>query len=73
MTKPDASRITQLEIQLVHLQRHVEQLDGVITDLGRLTDRQSRKITSLENQLRDWREKSQEAGLDSDEEKPPHY
>ncbi len=73
MSEIESSRLTQLEIQLAHLQRHVEQLDGVVTDLGRLADRQTRKIVTLESQLRELRSKPQETASDLVDEKPPHY
>ncbi len=72
-SQSDETRITQLEIQLAHLQRHVEQLDSVVTDLGRLADRQSRTITTLETQLRDLRDKPRDIAVDLVDEKPPHY
>ncbi len=73
MPPSEPERLTEVEVQLSHLQRHVEQLDGVITELGRLADRQTRKILTLENQLKELRDKPREAAIDPLDEKPPHY
>ena len=73
MAQNESERLTKVEVQLSHLQRHVEQLDGVITELGRLADRQTRKILTLENQLKELRDKPREAAIDPLDEKPPHY
>jgi uncharacterized coiled-coil protein SlyX len=64
--------MVELEIQLLHLQRHVEQLDEVVRELGITVERQSRTILKLENSLREFREKPAEF-VDLLEEKPPHY
>ena len=73
MAQNESERLTKVEVQLSHLQRHVEQRDGVITELGRLADRQTRKILTLENQLKELRDKPREAAIDPLDEKPPHY
>ncbi len=73
MPPSEFERLTEVEVQLSHLQRHVEQLDGVIRELGRLADRQTRKILTLENQLKELRDKPREAAIDPLDEKPPHY
>lgn len=73
MPPSEPERLTEVEVQLSHLQRHVEQLDDVITELGRLADRQTRKILTLENQLKELRDKPREAAIDPLDEKPPHY
>jgi uncharacterized coiled-coil protein SlyX len=73
VSRSDSERLTEVEVQLSHLQRHVEQLDDVITELGRLIDRQARTIVALENQIKELRDKPREAAIDLLEEKPPHY
>lgn len=69
-----AERLTEVEVQLLHLQRHVEQLDTVVTELGQQMDRHARLVELLEGQLKDLRAKPQESGpSDPLEDRPPHY
>ncbi len=65
--------VVELQSQLLHLQRHVEQLDDVVMNLGKIVDRQARVIVKLENEFADLRSKPRDAMPDPLDEKPPHY
>lgn len=65
-------RMTELEIHLVHVQRMYDQLNEVVTSQAMEADRMQRRITQLQTQIKELKEKpvSQADPLD---EKPPHY
>lgn len=65
-------RMTELEIQIVHLQRLYEQLNEVVTSQALEADRMQRRIEQLQTQLKEMKEKPSEA-IDPLDEKPPHY
>lgn len=65
-------RMTELEIQLVHVQRLYEQLNEVVTAQAMDADRMQRRITQLQTQLKELKEKPT-ASADPLDEQPPHY
>ena len=65
-------RSTELEIQLVHMQRLYDQLNEVVTEQSLELDRMQRRMTMLETQLKNVTVKSEPAE-DPLDEKPPHY
>jgi SlyX protein len=65
-------RITELEVQLAHLQRLYEQLNEVVTEQAMRADRRDRRIVELQDQLKALKTKS-EPESDPLDEKPPHY
>ena len=65
-------RLTELEIQLAHVQRLYEQLNEVVTDQATSADRMQRRVLQLQEQLKTLKEKQQPA-IDPLDEKPPHY
>lgn len=65
-------RITELEIQLVHIQRLYEQLNEVVTSQAMDADRMQWRITQLQTQVKELKEKPAEQ-TDPLDEKPPHY
>ncbi|TWT93870.1 SlyX family protein [Stieleria varia] len=71
--KSPESRITELEIQLAHLQHHCDQLDEVLTEQGKIQDRMVRQLKKLLDTVD--RLKNKDGGEESDplSEKPPHY
>lgn len=66
------SRLTELEIQLAHVQRLYEQLNEVVTEQAMMSDRMSAKLVRLQDQVKGLKNKSSEA-IDPLDEKPPHY
>ena len=70
---PDSrSQLVDLQIQVAHLQRLYEQLNDVVTEQAMEADRMWRKISQLETQVKQLKEKPAEAA-DPLDEKPPHY
>jgi uncharacterized coiled-coil protein SlyX len=65
-------RITKLETGLSHLQRLFEQLDEVVTAQSLENQRMERRISQLQEQLKQLKEKPDTEG-DPIDEKPPHY
>jgi uncharacterized coiled-coil protein SlyX len=65
-------RITKLETGLSHLQRLFEQLDEVVTAQSLENQRMERRISQLQEQLKQLKEKP-DTGGDPLDEKPPHY
>ncbi|MCG8649515.1 MAG: SlyX family protein [Pirellulales bacterium] len=65
-------RLTELEVQLSHVQRLYEQLNDVVTEQTMAADRAQRRVEELERQVRRLKEKVQEPE-DPLDEKPPHY
>jgi SlyX protein len=72
MTPDPNERITELEIQLAHLQRLHEQLDEVVIAQSTGIDRMSRQLTGLLDQVKQLKTKPSPES-DSLDEKPPHY
>ncbi len=66
-------RITELEIQLAHVQRMYEQLNEVVTSEAMRADRMQRRLDTLTQQFKDIKSKSVEPASDPLDEKPPHY
>lgn len=65
-------RIDELEFQLAHQQRLCEQLNEVVTEHTHQLLRYQRVLVTLEDQLKQVRERHKEA-FDPRAEKPPHY
>ena len=65
-------RITKLETGLSHLQRLFEQLDEVVTAQSLENQRMERRISQLQEQLKQLKGKP-DAEADPLDEKPPHY
>lgn len=72
MSSDPVKRVTELEIQLAHTQREVEQLNEVVTEQSRQLDRVMRLVTRFEAKLDDFKYKVEEKP-DLLDEKPPHY
>ncbi len=70
--KTDQQRITELEIQLSHLQRQYDVLNEVLTDQAGQIDRVVTKIKRWENDV-ELLKNAMESGRDIQDEKPPHY
>ena len=65
-------RITELEIQLAHVQRLYEQLNEVVTSQTIQADRMARRMAQLQDQMRQLKAKPLPP-IDPLDEKPPHY
>ena len=72
MSTDPMQRVTELEIQLAHTQRVVEQLNEVVTEQSKQLDRVMRSVTRFEEKLDDFKHKIEEK-RDLLDEKPPHY
>ena len=72
MSSDPVKRVTELEIQLAHTQREVEQLNEVVTEQSRQLDRVMRLVKRFEEKLDDFKYKIEEK-RDLLDEKPPHY
>ena len=72
MSTDPMQRVTELEIQLAHTQRVVEQLNEVVTEQPKQLDRVMRSVTRFEEKLDDFKYKIEEK-RDLLDEKPPHY
>jgi len=72
MSSEPKDRITELEIQLAHVQRLYEQLNEVVTAQSKEIDRFERRFHQLQTQFKELKER-QEPGFDPVDEKPPHY
>ncbi len=72
MSTDPMQRVTELEIQLAHTQRVVEQLNEVVTEQSKQLDRVMRSVTRFEEKLDDFKYKIEEK-RDLLDEKPPHY
>ena len=74
MTQPSdlSGRVTELEIQLAHVQRLYEQLNEVVTEQAMQADRRQRELAQLREQIKQLKQKPTEA-VDLQDEKPPHY
>lgn len=69
MSDENSQRMDRLESHLAHLEHHVEQLNGVIIEQGKLLDRlrnetQRQSVTMQELELE---------RMKSNLQKPPHY
>ena len=70
-SNPD-NRLTELEVQLAHTQRVVEQLNEVVTEQSRQLDQVLRVLKRFEDKLDDFKYQIDEK-RDPLDEKPPHY
>ncbi len=66
-------RLTELEIQIAHVQRLYEQLNEVVTAEAMRADRMQTKLDTLTQQFKDIKNKSTESPSDPLDERPPHY
>jgi SlyX protein len=73
MPKDPQERMTELEIQLAHVQRLYEQLNEVVTEQSGRIDLLERRCHQLQTQYKELKERQPESGLDPLDEKPPHY
>lgn len=71
MSSPE-SKIVELEIQIAHIERLYEQLNQVVTEQARESDRTRLRIKELEALVKTLKEKPS-APDDPLDEKPPHY
>ena len=63
-------RLEQLEIDLAHAQRTIDELNTVVTQQGMQIDRLTKRLAGLTDQM----EELIETGLSPHQvEKPPHY
>ncbi len=70
MNTEDKARIEQLEIDLAHAVRTIEELNSVVFEQGKQIDRLTRKLTDMTDQV----EELIENALPGHQiEKPPHY
>ena len=65
--------MTELEIQMAHVQRLYEQLNEVVTEQSGRIDLLERRCHQLQTQYKELKERQPESGLDPLDEKPPHY
>jgi uncharacterized coiled-coil protein SlyX len=65
-------RLTELEIQLAHVQRLYEQLNEVVTGQTLEADRMARRMAQLQDQVKHLKTKPLPP-TDPLDEKPPHY
>ena len=70
--KADKDRLTDLEFGLTHIQRMYEQLNEVVTAQSLANQRMEQRISQLQEQIKQLKEKPQSAP-DPLDEKPPHY
>ena len=66
-------RVTELEVQLAHVQRLYEQLNEVVTAEAIRADRLQRQVELLSQQIRNMKAKTEPAESDPLDERPPHY
>ena len=62
-----SARLTELELKYMRLERHVEELSGVVAEQQKTIDTLVAELRATTNRLRDL---GQEAPV---AEKPPHY
>lgn len=67
------SRVTELEIQLAHLQRMFDQLNEVVTEQSKRMDRLQQSSKQLADKLDRMKNASGGGGFDAVDDKPPHY
>ena len=72
MSKDPEERLTELEIQIAHVQRTYDQLNEVVTEQTLEIDRLQRRLGRLADQLERMKAKP-EMPPDPLDEKPPHY
>lgn len=65
-------QIIELQTQVVHLQRHVEEQDAEMYKLSMRLDRLMKKLTEQEAQIQALNERSGGGDMPANE-KPPHY
>ena len=71
--QPLADRVTDLEIQLTHQLKLQEDLNGVVVDLSRQLDRQTRAIQRLIDEIKRLKEQPAPSNTSPEDERPPHY
>ena len=69
MTEADEERLAELEIQLAHQGRSIEELSDMVSKQWEMIDRMSRQIRSLKDALVELEDNSAPAA----NQKPPHY
>ena len=69
--KDEASRLTDVEMSLTHLQKDFETLSDTVWQQNKLLESLNRKIESLTRQMQSSDEGDEERDLLA--EKPPHY
>jgi SlyX protein len=69
MDDDTAERIERLETHLAHLDHHVEQLNSVVIEQGKLLDRLKKVIQRQANAM----ETLELERIKSNVERPPHY
>jgi uncharacterized coiled-coil protein SlyX len=62
-----SARLTELELKYMRLERHVEELSGVVADQQKTIDALVKELQMATSRLRDLGEAALPA------EKPPHY
>ena len=70
--KSESERLTELEIQLAHLQRQYEVLNEVVTRQADQLDQAKKQIAKWEESV-DRIKNAVEPTVDPLDEKPPHY
>ena len=65
-----AARLTELELQMMHLQRDFETLNEVVLELRRETDKLNEIMRQMGNRLTALQSKDE---FDPEKERPPHY
>lgn len=70
MATDQDERIEQLEIDLAHAARTIEDLNGVVVDQGKKIDRLTRLLTQMTDQVEELMDNVVPA---HHVEKPPHY
>ncbi len=68
----DNEQIIELQAQVAHLQRHVEEQDAEMYKLSMRMDRLLKKLTEQETQIKALNERSGGGDMPANE-KPPHY
>ena len=65
-------RIANLEMGIAHIQRMFDQLNEVVTAQSLENQRMERRLTQLQDQIKQVKDKPAASG-DPLDEKPPHY
>ncbi|NND97498.1 MAG: SlyX family protein [Pirellulaceae bacterium] len=72
MARDLTERITDLEIQLAHVQRLFDQLNDVVTDQSSRLSQMERVMKQIEEKVKQIKPADQQS-VDPLDEKPPHY
>jgi SlyX protein len=70
--KTESERVTDLEIQLAHLQRQFDVLNEVVTQQTKQLDQSSKRIDKLVGTIEELKANT-ELISETVDEKPPHY